>query len=41
LCYAKDKLDVSVQGMGSLIYHGKPRTANKSLAGLGSVSAGD
>ena len=39
--YAKDKLDVSVQGMGSLSYYGKPRTVNKSIAGLGSVSAGD
>lgn len=39
--YAKDKLDVSVQGMGSLSYYGKPRTVNKSVAGLGSVSAGD
>ena len=39
--YAKDKLDVSVQGMGNLSYYGKPRTVNKSVAGLGSVSAGD
>jgi opacity protein-like surface antigen len=39
--YAKDKLDVSVQGMGSLSYYGKPRTVNKRVAGLGSVSAGD
>ena len=39
--YAKDKLDVSVQGMGSLSYYGKPRTVNKSVAGLGSVSAGE
>jgi opacity protein-like surface antigen len=39
--YAKDKLDVSVQGMGSLSYYGRPRTVNKSIAGLGSVSAGD
>lgn len=39
--YAKDKLDVSVQGMGSLSYYGKPRTVNKNVAGLGSVSAGD
>jgi hypothetical protein len=39
--YAKDKLDVTVQGMGSLSYYGKPRTVNKSIAGLGSVTAGD
>jgi hypothetical protein len=39
--YAKDKLDVAVQGMGSLTYFGKPPTLNKSVAGLGSVSAGD
>jgi len=30
-----------VQGMGSLRYYGKPRTVNKSAAGLGTVSAGD
>ena len=39
--YAKDKLDVVVQGMGSLSYYGKPKTVNKSVAGLGSVSAGE
>ncbi|KQQ91916.1 GIN domain-containing protein [Massilia sp. Leaf139] len=39
--YAKDKLDVKVQGMGSLSYYGRPRTVNRSVAGLGSVSAGD
>jgi hypothetical protein len=39
--YAKDKLDVLVQGMGSLSYYGKPRSVNKSVQGLGSVSAGD
>jgi hypothetical protein len=39
--YAKDKLDVVVQGMGSLTYFGKPPTVNKAVAGLGSVSAGD
>jgi hypothetical protein len=39
--YAKDKLDVAVQGMGSVKYFGRPRTVNKSVAGLGSVSAGD
>jgi hypothetical protein len=39
--YAKDKLDVLVQGMGSLSYYGKPRSVSKSVQGLGSVSAGD
>ena len=39
--YAKDRLDVDVQGMGSLSYFGKPRTVNKTVAGLGSVSAGE
>jgi len=39
--YASDRLDAVVQGMGSLRYYGKPRTVNKSAAGLGSVSAGD
>ena len=39
--YARDKLDVTVQGMGKLSYYGKPKTMNKSIAGLGSVSAGD
>jgi len=39
--YARERLDVVVQGMGSLRYYGKPRTVNKSAAGLGSVSAGE
>jgi opacity protein-like surface antigen len=39
--YASDRLDAVVQGMGSLRYYGKPRTVNKSAAGLGTVSAGD
>jgi hypothetical protein len=39
--YAKDRLDAVVQGMGSLSYYGRPKTINKSVAGLGSVSAGD
>lgn len=39
--YAKDSLDAKVRGMGSLRYFGKPRTVNKSAAGMGSVSAGE
>jgi len=39
--YASEKLDASVQGMGSLNYYGKPRVVNKSVEGIGSVKAGD
>jgi hypothetical protein len=39
--YAKERLDAKVQGMGSLSYYGRPRTVNKSVAGIGSVNAGD
>jgi hypothetical protein len=39
--YAKERLDAKVQGMGNLSYYGKPRTVNKSVAGIGSVNAGD
>ncbi|MGX4642932.1 GIN domain-containing protein [Massilia sp. SYSU DXS3249] len=39
--YASDRLDVAVQGMGSLSYFGKPRSVNKSVSGLGSVSAAE
>jgi hypothetical protein len=39
--YAKDRLDADVKGMGSLTYFGRPRSVNKSVAGLGQVSAGD
>jgi len=39
--YAKDRLDAKVQGMGNLSYYGKPRTVTKSVAGIGSVNAGD
>jgi hypothetical protein len=41
MVYAKGRLDANVQGMGELTYYGKPRTINKSVAGLGRVSAGD
>jgi len=37
--YAKDRLDAKVQGMGSLSYYGNPRVVNKSVAGIGSVTA--
>ena len=39
--YAKDKLKVSVQGIGSLTYYGNPRSVSKSTEGLGSVKAGE
>ena len=39
--YASERLDASVQGMGSLNYYGNPKTVNKSVEGIGSVKAGD
>lgn len=39
--YASERLDASVQGMGSLNYYGNPRTVNKSVEGIGSVKAGN
>lgn len=37
--HARNRLDASVQGMGSLTYYGNPRILNKSVAGIGSVVA--
>lgn len=37
--HAKNKLNASVQGMGSLTYHGNPRAVSKSVSGIGSVVA--
>jgi hypothetical protein len=39
--YAKGRLDAKVRGMGELTYYGKPRTVNKSVSGLGKVSAAE
>jgi len=39
--YATDLLNAVAKGMGSLTYYGRPKTVNKSVAGIGSVSAGD
>lgn len=39
--YAKDTLNAIARGMGSLSYYGHPRVVNKSVQGIGSVSAGD
>ena len=36
--YASDQLDVKVSGAGSVEYSGNPKTVNKSVAGIGSVS---
>lgn len=37
--YAKEKLTADVEGMGSLTYYGNPRIVNKSVSGIGSVTA--
>ena len=39
--YVSGKLEARVSGMGELSYYGHPRTVNKSVAGIGSVTAGD
>ncbi|MBC3906438.1 GIN domain-containing protein [Undibacterium umbellatum] len=38
---ARDSLNASVQGIGSLTYYGHPRNVSKSVEGIGSVRAGD
>ena len=38
--YASERLDAVVQGMGSLNYFGKPKIVNKTVEGIGTVSAG-
>ncbi|SHG98637.1 head GIN domain-containing protein [Massilia sp. CF038] len=37
--HASERLDATVQGMGSLSYYGNPKTVNKSVEGIGSVRA--
>lgn len=37
--YASEKLTADVEGMGSLTYYGSPRIVNKSVSGIGSVTA--
>ena len=39
--YASDTINAVAKGMGSLTYYGKPKTINKSVSGIGNVSAGD
>ena len=37
--YASEKLTADVEGMGNLSYYGNPRIVNKSVSGIGSVTA--
>ena len=37
--FASDQLDVNVSGIGRVSYSGNPKTVNKSVSGVGSVSA--
>lgn len=39
--YATDTVNAVAKGMGSLTYYGRPKTVNKSVSGIGNVSAGD
>jgi Putative auto-transporter adhesin, head GIN domain len=39
--HASQTLNAVVRGMGSLTYYGRPKALNKSVSGIGSVSAGD
>lgn len=39
--HASERLDATVQGMGSLNYYGNPRIVNKDVEGIGSVKAGN
>lgn len=39
--YASGVLNAVVNGMGELVYYGKPRTVHKSANGIGAVKAGD
>ncbi|QOY95039.1 DUF2807 domain-containing protein [Massilia sp. UMI-21] len=39
--YARNRLDADVRGMGNLTYYGNPRVVNKSVSGIGSVTAAD
>src|SRR5450830_37943 len=38
---ALDKLNASLQGIGSLTYFGHPKTISKAVQGIGSIKAGD
>jgi hypothetical protein len=39
--YASELLNAIAKGIGGLTYYGHPKTINKSVAGIGSVSAGN
>ena len=39
--HASQTLNAVVRGMGSLTYFGKPKSLNKSVSGIGNVTAGD
>jgi hypothetical protein len=39
--HASDTLNLVVRGMGNLSYYGRPKTVNKSVGGVGSVTAKD
>jgi len=39
--HAKNQLNASVHGIGSLTYYGKPKNISKTADGIGSVRAGD
>jgi len=39
--HASDTLNLVVRGMGNLAYYGRPKTVNKSVSGIGNVSAKD
>jgi hypothetical protein len=39
--HASQTLNAVVRGMGSLTYYGKPKALNKSVSGIGNVTAGD
>jgi hypothetical protein len=36
--FASDQLDVNVSGVGRVSYSGNPKTVNKNVSGIGSVS---
>jgi hypothetical protein len=39
--HASQTLNAVVRGIGNLTYYGRPKTLNKSVAGIGNVKAGD
>ena len=39
--YAKDKLDITIEGMGNITYYGSPETINRNIMGMGSIQPGE